>query len=73
MLRANVRSLWVLFTAIVAVGTSGCSSGRSMLPGVSQESLQTLEKSRAGQFSRIAHQPPVGIAMEWLLTDGSVL
>jgi hypothetical protein len=44
-----------------------------MLPGVSQQSLETLEKSRAGHFGPIAHQPSVGIAMQWLLTDGSVL
>ena len=44
-----------------------------MLPGISQQSLQTLQTSRAGQFARLGHQPPVGMAMEWLMTDGSVL
>lgn len=44
-----------------------------MLPGVSQESLQTLQTSHAGRFARLAHQPPTGMAMEWLMTDGSVL
>jgi len=70
---ANVRSFWVVAAAVVAVGTAACSGGRSMLPGISQSSLQTLENSHAGHFSRIGHQPPVGMAMEWLMTDGSVL
>jgi len=70
---ANVRSLWLVIAGVIAVGTAACSGGRSMLPGVSQQSLQTLERSHAGRFTRIGHQPPVGMAMEWLLTDGSVL
>lgn len=32
-----------------------------------------MEKSRPGHFAPIAHQPPVGMAMEWLMTDGSIL
>jgi hypothetical protein len=71
--RANVRSLWVVVAAVIAVGTAACSGGRSMMPGVSQQSLGTLESSRAGHFTRIGQQPPVGMAMAWLLTDGSVL
>lgn len=73
MRRATVGPLWIPFAAIIAVGTAACSGGGSSLPGVSQESLQTLERSHAGHFARIAHQPPAGIALEWLLTDGSVL
>lgn len=44
-----------------------------MLPGISQQSLQTLERSHAGHFARIRRQPPVGMTMAWLLTDGSIL
>jgi hypothetical protein len=44
-----------------------------MLPGISQQSLQTLEKSRPGHFASIRRQPPVGMVMAWLLTDGSIL
>ncbi|MBV9233650.1 MAG: hypothetical protein JO030_06380 [Candidatus Eremiobacteraeota bacterium] len=44
-----------------------------MVPRISQQSLQTLQKSRAGQFARLRRQPPVGMVMEWLMTDGSVL
>lgn len=73
MRRANVRFLWLLVAGAVALGAAACSGGRSMLPGVSQQSLETLEKSHAGHFAPLAHQPPVGMAMEWLLTDGSVL
>ncbi len=72
MYRANVRSLWMLVAAAIAVGTAACSGGGS-LPGVSQQSLQAMEKSHPGRFARIEHQPPVGMAMEWLMTDGSVL
>ncbi len=71
--RASVRSVWAAAAAIVALGTAACSSSGSMVPRVSQQSLQALETSHAGHFTRIAHQPPVGLAMEWLLTDGSVL
>ena len=73
MRRVNVRSLWAVFAAVIAVGMAACSSGGSMVPGISQQSLETMQKSRPGQFARIGHQPPVGMAMEWLLTDGSVL
>ena len=73
MCRANVKFLWVIAAAVIAVGAASCSGGRSMLPGVSQQSLVTLEKSHAGYFARIRRQPPVGIIMAWLLTDGSVL
>jgi hypothetical protein len=71
--RPKVRCLWVVVAAFIVVGTAACSSGRSMLPGVSQQSLETLERSHAGHFARIGHQPPVGMALEWLMTDGSVL
>lgn len=73
MRRAIVGSLWVVVAAVIAVGTTACSGGRSMIPGISQQSLGTLEKSRPGHFARIGHQPPVGMVMEWLMTDGSVL
>jgi hypothetical protein len=71
--RANVRSLWAVVAAVIAVGMAACSSGGSMIPGVSQQSLETMEKSHAGHFAHIAQQPPVGMTMAWLLTDGSVL
>ena len=73
MCRANVRSLWAVVVAVIVVGTAACSNSGSMVPGVSQQSLVTMEKSHAGHFTRVGHQPPVGMAMEWLLTDGSVL
>ena len=70
MRRVNAGSLWAV---VAALGMSACSNGGSMVPGISQQSLATMQRSRAGQFARIGHQPPVGMAMEWLLTDGSVL
>ncbi len=73
MRRASVRFLWVMLAAVTGVGMAACSSSGSMVPGVSQQSLKTLEKSRPGHFTRIAHQPPVGMTLEWLLTDGSIL
>ena len=69
-MRRNAGSLWAV---VAALGMSACSNGGSMVPGISQQSLETMQRSRAGQFARIGHQPPVGMAMEWLLTDGSVL
>ena len=73
MHRANVRFLWALAGAAVAATMTACSSGGSVVPGISQPSLRTLERSRAGRFDRIVHQPPVGMALEWLMTDGSIL
>ncbi|HZY95997.1 MAG TPA: hypothetical protein VFE35_02725 [Candidatus Cybelea sp.] len=59
--------------AIVAIGMAGCAGGRSMLPGISQQSLVTVETSRPGHFARIKSQPPAGMQLAWLLTDGSIL
>jgi hypothetical protein len=71
--RANVTFFYVVFAAVVAVGVAACSGGQAMPPGLSQPALKTLEESHPGHFVRMASQPPVGMAMEWLLTDGSVL
>lgn len=73
MLRVNVKSLSAIVAAVIAVGMAACSNGGSMVPGVSQRSLETMERSHAGHFAHIGHQPPVGMTMAWLLTDGSVL
>jgi hypothetical protein len=52
---------------------AGCAGGRSMLPGMAPQTLDGMRTSHAGKFTRLKSQPPVPMAMEWLMTDGSVL
>jgi hypothetical protein len=72
--RFCLKSGFVAFAAVVAVAAAGCSGSRSMLPGVGQQTLAAWRSSHAGGTSiRLTSQPPTGMQLEWLLTDGSVL
>jgi hypothetical protein len=65
-----------LFTlaGLFAVGLAGCSGGRSMVPGVGPQALDAWRTSHAGgRVTRLASQPPTGMQLAWLMTDGSVL
>jgi hypothetical protein len=56
------------------IGIAGCSGGNSVLPGrVSQETLDTWRTSHPGVSVRLTSQPPTGMQLEWLMTDGTVL
>ncbi len=45
-----------------------------MLPGVGSQTLNAWRAGHAGgQITRLASQPPTGMQLAWLLTDGSVL
>ncbi|MBV8531716.1 MAG: hypothetical protein JO104_10395, partial [Candidatus Eremiobacteraeota bacterium] len=74
MFRFRVKPELVVFSAaIIAVG-AGCSGNRSMLPGVGPQTVAAWRSSHAGgQVTRLSSQPPTGMQLEWLLTDGSIL
>lgn len=45
-----------------------------MLPsGVSQQTLNAWQHSHPGTITRLANQPPTGMQLAWLMTDGTVL
>jgi hypothetical protein len=71
--RFYFKSGLIAFAALVAIGLAGCSAGRSTLPGISPQTLDTWRASHAGQVTRLTSQPPTGMQMAWLLTDGSIL
>ena len=73
MSRFCFKSGLVAFAAVVAIGLPGCSAGRSTLPGIAPQTLDTWRASHAGQVTRLSSQPPTGMQMAWLLTDGSIL
>jgi hypothetical protein len=71
--RFYFKSGLVAFAAVVAIGLAGCSAGRSTLPGIAPQTLDTWRASHAGEVTRLSSQPPTGMQMAWLLTDGSIL
>lgn len=62
---------------VVALASAGCSGGHSMLPATSQSGVVNVRHGRAPVaqpgVSRLASQPPVGMQLGFLMTDGSVL
>jgi hypothetical protein len=71
VLRLYARLGTLALAAVVSV--AGCSGGHSMLPGVSQLTLDAWKNGHPGTFARLTNQPPVFMQLEWLLTDGTVL
>jgi hypothetical protein len=72
--RCRRRKL-VAFAAIVGVGVAGCSGGHSLLPGTgpATQSASRAKESRPGSFTRLSSQPPVGMQLAFLMTDGSLV
>jgi hypothetical protein len=72
--RFRNSSAFVTCAAVLAIGFAGCSANRSILPVTG---LQTGNNVRARHVqhgvSMLAHQPPVGMQMGFLMTDGTVL
>jgi hypothetical protein len=74
------RSVFFTFAAVAAVGLSGCSGGGSTPPVAGPQignaarggHVQGPEILRPG-MSRMSSQPPVGMQMAWLMTDGTLL
>ena len=73
MFRFSIKSALIAFAAVFAVGVAGCSGGRSVLPGMAPQTLDALRSSHAGRFTVVKAQPPVGMQMAFLMTDGTVL
>jgi hypothetical protein len=71
--RFYFKSVLVAFAAALAIGGAGCSAGRSTLPGIAPQTLDTWRTSHAGQVTRLTSQPPTSMQLAWLLTDGSIL
>lgn len=73
----NKSAAFAASAAIVAIGIGGCSGSRSMLPtaGPGTGSGDTMGANRAHRtgLAKLASQPPVGMQMAFLMTDGSVL
>ena len=73
MSRFHFKSGLVAFAAAVAIAGAGCSAGRSTLPGIAPQTLDTWRSSHPGQVTRLTSQPPSGMQLAWLLTDDSIL
>jgi len=71
--RSRLAPAATALAAIVSVGLSGCSGGRSLIPGTGGIPFAGLGPSHPGMFSRIKRNPPVGMQLAWLMTDGTVL
>jgi hypothetical protein len=69
----TIKSALVAVAAATAIGLAGCSGGQSALPGMSQQTLDAMQKSHPGKFVKLTSSPPAAINMSFLLTDGSVL
>ena len=69
----------VAFAAVIGLGAAGCSGSRALLPGTgpAAQSARSITHaargSHPGAFTRLASQPPVGMQMAFLMTDGTVL
>lgn len=73
MSRFSLKSALIAFGAVAVVALAGCSGNNSVPPGMSPQTLDTLRKTRPGQFTRLKNPPPVGMQMAFLMTDGSIL
>lgn len=74
MLRSYHR--FVSSAVVVSLALAGCSSGGgSLLPASGTKSAPGVRHAQALRpgIARIANQPPVGMQLAFLLTDGSVL
>ncbi len=69
-------SKFVAFAAVLALGFAGCSANRSVLPSAGPQfaNLRGVAPNHARHgLALISHQPPVGMQMAFLMTDGTVL
>jgi hypothetical protein len=73
VLHSRVKSALITFAVVATIGVAGCSGGRSVLPGVGPQTVDSWRTSHPGHFARITSQPPTYMQLEWLMTDGSIL
>lgn len=61
-------------SATLSVAFAGCSANRSLLPSVPTATVNGVRVAHPQHgLSRLASQPPVGMQMAFLMTDGTVL
>ena len=73
MLRYCVKSALAALACVLAVGIAGCSGGNSLLPGSGSQLANGFRASHLDRYVPLTHQPPVGMSLAWLMTDGTVL
>ncbi len=77
MFRFRNSSKFVAFAAVLALGFGGCSANRSVLPAAGSQFSNDVRSVRGNHarpgLALITHQPPVGMQMAFLMTDGTVL
>ncbi len=75
MVRSWNKAALLGFVAVLTFGLAGCSGSHSLLPSGSSAVGEGFSHSRKAPpgLSMLASQPPVGMQMAWLMTDGSVL
>ncbi len=73
MSRFSRKSASLVLLCTLAVASGGCAGQRSFLPGASAQNAGVLQAGKFARFQKIKHQPPTGILITFLMTDGSVL
>ncbi len=75
MFRLRINPGLLTLAAAAATALAACSGGHSVLPGVGPQQVSSLfgAGGHGGRFQRLASQPPVGMDMAFLMTDGTVL
>ncbi|MBV8372254.1 MAG: hypothetical protein JOY69_03260, partial [Candidatus Eremiobacteraeota bacterium] len=73
MFGLRTSSAFVVAAAFVA-GLTGCAGNQSLLPVGGSKTATALRGGPTHRgIARLAHQPPVGMQMAFLMTDGTVL
>jgi len=70
------RTSALALLCVSAVLFGGCAGQRSLLPGypgVTSQNAGVMQAGKFTQFQKIKNQPPTGILITFLMTDGSVL
>ncbi len=73
VLRFSLKPALIACAAVLAIGLAGCSGNRSVLPGIGSQTFGGTHAAQPGHMTRLSSQPPVGMQMAFLMTDGSVL
>ena len=74
MFRSRNSFAFVACAAALSLFFTGCSGNRSLLPATSSQAAGNLRGHGVHYgLARLASQPPVGMQMAFLMTDGTVL
>ncbi len=73
-MRITKASAFLACAAIAAIGVSGCSGGGSTPPLATAQSASVSQMNVAQPgIAPLSQQPPVGMQIAFLMTDGTVL